>query len=359
MCSACNANINQAKLDQFAEKMFTVLNHGALTMMISIGHRTGIFDAMDKMPPSTSAEVAKKAGLNERYVREWMGAMVTGGIIEYDPQKGTYHLPAEHAAWLTRRATPNNIAVTTQWFSVTGAVEDRLVECFRNGGGVPYEAYNRFNEVMSEESYQTVVVPLIDHLLPLVPGIMDRLDSGIEVLDVGCGSGFALLELARVYPNSRFTGYDLLPEAIERGKARAKENGLTNITFEARDASKFQDKERFDLITTFDAVHDQADPGRVLSNIYEALKNDGVYFMQDIKGSSHVEKNMDNPLAPFLYTVSCTHCMTVSLAQGGRGLGAMWGKELACEMLKEAGFSEIDVKELPHDPINYYYIVRK
>ncbi len=359
MCSAYNANINQAKLDQFAEKMFTVLNHGALTMMISIGHRTGIFDAMDKMPPSTSEEIAKKAGLNERYVREWMGAMVTGGIIEYDPQKGTYFLPAEHAAWLTRRAAPNNIAVTTQWFSVTGSVEDKLIECFKKGGGVPYEAYNRFNEVMSEESYQTVVVPLIDHLLPLVPGIKDRLGSGIEVLDVGCGSGFALLELASVYPNSRFTGYDLLPQAIERGRARANEFALTNITFEAQDASKFQDRERFDLITTFDAVHDQADPGRVLSNIHGALKDDGVYFMQDIKGSSHVEKNMDNPLAPFLYTVSCTHCMTVSLAQGGRGLGAMWGKELACEMLREAGFGQIEVKELPHDPINYYYIVRK
>jgi 2-polyprenyl-3-methyl-5-hydroxy-6-metoxy-1,4-benzoquinol methylase len=359
MCSACNTGINQAKSDQFAEKMFAVLNNGALTVMISIGHRTGLFDAMDELPPATSGEIAKKAGLNERYVREWLGAMVTGGIVDYDPQNGTFHLPAEHAAWLTRKATPNNFAVSTQWLSIAGSVEDKIVECFKEGGGVPYEEFKRFNEVMSEESYQTVVVPLIDHLLPLVPGIKDRLGSGIDVLDVGCGSGFALLELARVYPNSRFTGYDLLPEAVERGRARANEYGLTNITFESRDVSKFEDSGRFDLITTFDAVHDQADPGRVLSNIHRALKDDGFYFMQDIKGSSHVEKNMDNPLAPFLYTISCTHCMTVSLAQGGRGLGAMWGKELACEMLREAGFGEIEVKELPHDPINYYYIVRK
>jgi 2-polyprenyl-3-methyl-5-hydroxy-6-metoxy-1,4-benzoquinol methylase len=314
---------------------------------------------MCELPPSTSAGIAEAAGLNERYVREWLGAMVTGGVVEYDPQNGTYHLPAEHAAWLTRKATPNNFAVSTQWFSIAGSVEDKIVECFQKGGGVPYKEFKRFNEVMSEESNQTVVVPLLDHLLPLVPGIKDRLSAGIEVLDVGCGSGFALIEMARTYPNSRFTGYDLLPEAIERGKARAEENGLTNISFESRDVSKFEDRERFDLITTFDAVHDQADPARVLSNIYEALKDDGFYFMQDIKGSSHVEKNMDNPLAPFLYTVSCTHCMTVSLAQGGKGLGAMWGRELACEMLREAGFSEIDVKELPHDPINYYYIIRK
>ncbi len=359
MCSNCNININEAKSEQFAEKMISVLNHGALTIMISIGHRTGLFDAMGELQPSTSAEIAGKAGLNERYVREWLGAMVTGGIVEYFPQNGTYHLPGEHAAWLTRKATPNNFAVTTQWFSIAGSVEDKLVECFKKGGGVPYEAYNRFNEVMSEESNQTVVVPLLDHLLPLIPGIKEKLEAGIEALDVGCGSGFALVEMAKTYPNSKFTGYDLLPEAIERGRAKAREHGLTNISFAATDVSKFNDEKKYDLITTFDAVHDQADPGRVLSNIYRALKDEGFYFMQDIKGSSHVDKNMDNPLAPFLYTVSCTHCMTVSLAQGGRGLGAMWGKELACDMLRQAGFLQVEVKELPHDPINYYYIIRK
>jgi 2-polyprenyl-3-methyl-5-hydroxy-6-metoxy-1,4-benzoquinol methylase len=358
MCSACNTDINQEKSDRFAEKMFDILNHGALTIMISIGHRTGLFDTMSELTHSTSADIASAAGLNERYVREWLGAMVTGEIVDYEPSEGTYHLPAEHAVWLTRKATPNNLAVSTQWLSIAGSVEDLIVECFKNGGGVPYEEYKRFSEVMSEESNQTVVVPLHDHLLPLVPGIKERLGAGIEVLDVGCGSGYALIHLAKLFPNSRFTGYDLLPEAIERGRALAAENDLTNISFEPMDVSRLEDRERFDLITTFDAVHDQADPYRVLSNIYAALKSDGVYFMQDIKGSSQVEKNMDNPLAPYLYTVSCTHCMTVSLAQGGKGLGAMWGKELACEMLKETGFGNIEVKELPHDPINYYYIIR-
>jgi len=359
MCSACNAAINQERSDRFAETMFSVLNHGALTIMISIGHRTGLFDAMSELSYSTSSQISAAAGLNERYVREWLGAMVTGGIVEYEPGEETYHLPAEHSVWLTRKAAPNNFAVSTQWFSIAGSVEDRIVECFKNGGGVPYQEFKRFNEVMSEESNQTVVIPLRDHLLPLVPGIREKLAEGIDVLDVGCGSGYALIHLAKMFPDSNFTGYDLLPEAIDRGRERAMENGLTNIRFESMDASAIDDRQRFDLITTFDAVHDQADPARVLSNIHTALRDDGVYFMQDIKGSSHVEKNMDNPLAPFLYTVSCTHCMTVSLAQGGKGLGAMWGKELACEMLKEAGFCEIEVKELPHDPINYYYIIRK
>ncbi|MEQ9619194.1 MAG: methyltransferase domain-containing protein [Deltaproteobacteria bacterium] len=359
MCSSCNVNINEVRSEQFAEKMLTILNHGALNVMTSIGHRTGLFDVMSELPPSTSEEIADRAGLDERYVREWLGAMATGGIVEYDEQNGRYSLPPEHAAWLTRSASPNNIAVTAQWLSVLGEVEDKIVECFKNGGGVPYEAYSRFNEVMAEESHQTVITPLVDHLLPLVPGIKEKLESGIEVLDVGCGSGFALAEMAKTFPNSKFTGYDLLPEAIERGRARAREYGLANVTLEAKDVSKLDDLQKFDLITTFDAVHDQADPDRVLSNINRALKDDGVYFMQDIAGSSHVHNNMEHPLAPLIYTISCMHCMTVSLAQGGKGLGAMWGKELACEMLKEAGFNEIEVKELPHDPINYYYIVKK
>ena len=110
---------------------------------------------------------------------------------------------------------------------------------------------------------------------------------------------------------------------------------------------------------TFDAVHDQAEPARVLSNIERALKDEGVYFMQDIAGSSHVHNNMDHPVGPLLYTTSCMHCMSVSLAQDGKGLGAMWGKELATDMLKEAGFTKIEIKELPHDPTNYYYIVEE
>lgn len=359
MCSNCNVNINEVISDQFAEKLVDIINHGALNVMISIGHRTGLFDVMSELPPSTSEEIAESAGLNERYVREWLGAMTTGGIVDYDSGSGTYHLPAEHAAWLTRKATPNNIAVSAQWLSVISPVEDKIVECFKNGGGVPYEAYSRFNEVMAEESRQSVVAPLGDHLLPLVPGIKEKLVSGIDVLDVGCGSGYALVEMAKQYPRSRFTGYDLLPEAIERGRALARGYGLTNVNLEAKDVSTFDDVESFDLITTFDAVHDQADPDRVLSNIWRALKEEGVYFMQDIKGSSHVQNNMENPLAPYLYTISCMHCMSVSLSQNGKGLGAMWGKELACDMLGQAGFSSVEIKELPHDPINYYYIIRK
>ena len=143
------AKFNDAVAEAFAEKMLGAINNSALVLMTSLGHRTGLFDVMSKLPPSTSLRVAEAAGLDERYVREWLGAMVTGRVVDYDPEGRTYFLPPEHAAFLTRAASPNNMAVTTQFIAVLGAVEDRIVDAFRDGGGVPYSAYDRFHEVMA------------------------------------------------------------------------------------------------------------------------------------------------------------------------------------------------------------------
>lgn len=179
------------------------------------------------------------------------------------------------------------------------------------------------------------------------------------MLDVGCGSGRALNLMARAFPNSNFAGYDVSEEAIARARAEATEHGARNVRFEVRDAAALGEGARYDLITTFDAVHDQAKPAAVLKGIAGALRPDGVYLMQDIAGSGHVHNNVDHPLGPFLYTVSCMHCMTVSLGQDGEGLGAMWGEEKATEMLREAGFGEVEVRRLPHGIQNAYYVARK
>ena len=355
-------DLDQAKAEEFAERMVGVLNEGAIALMTSIGHRTGLFDVMAGLPPSTSEQIASAADLNERYVREWLAAMVVGRIVEHNPEgpEGeTYRLPQEHAAFLTRAAAPDNIAVTAQFIPLMGAVEDGIVESFKNGGGLPYSAFPHFHQVMAEDSGQTVVATLTDHILPLVPGLTERLEAGIDVLDVGCGSGRALNLMARSFPNSRFIGYDFSEEGIARARAAAQEHGTPNVRFEVKDAAKLDEKKRYDLITTFDAVHDQAKPAAVLKGIADALKDDGVYLMQDIAGSSHVHNNLDHPIGPFLYTVSTMHCMTVSLAQGGEGLGTMWGEEKAKEMLKDAGFKEVEVKQLPHDIFNNCFIITK
>jgi 2-polyprenyl-3-methyl-5-hydroxy-6-metoxy-1,4-benzoquinol methylase len=349
----------QEKAEQFAGQMIDTLNKAALALMTSIGHQTGLFDTLAQMPPSSSAEIAKAAGLQERYVREWLGAMVTGRIVEYDADNADYHLPAEHAAFLSRSASPNNLASTMQFIPLLGAVEKQIIECFRKGGGVPYSEYPRFHEVMAEESNQTVVSALIESILPLADGTIAGLQSGIEVLDIGCGAGQALNLMAKAFPESRFTGYDFSTEAIARGQAEAQQLGLSNVHFEVKDAAEINDLKRFKLITAFDAIHDQARPRKVLRAIAEALHPDGIFLMQDIRASSHVHKNLDNPVAPFTYTVSCLHCMTVSLALNGEGLGAAWGEEKALELLAEAGFQNVKVSQLAHDILNNYYLARK
>lgn len=343
----------------FAERLLNILNSGALASMLSIGHRTGLLDTMATLGASTSKQIAEAAGLNERYVREWLGAMVTGRIVEYDSTRKTYILPAENAAFLTRSASPNNLATTMQFIPLVGAVEDAIVDCFYHGGGVPYSAYNRFHEVMAEDSAQTAVAALESYILPAAPGLKEQLLRGITVADIGCGRGCALLALASLFPNSHFVGYDLSNETIDWANTEVQRLGLGNISFYAQDAAQIAKRDRYDLIFTFDAVHDQAQPDVVLQNIYRALKPEGLYLMQDIRSSVHLEKNIDLPAAPLLYTISCNHCTAVSLAAGGPGLGAMWGEELAVDMLKAAGFTHIEVKQLEHDFQNNYYLIRK
>ncbi|MEW6299489.1 MAG: class I SAM-dependent methyltransferase [Thermodesulfobacteriota bacterium] len=350
---------DQATADAFADRMLRILNSGALALMISIGHRTGLFDTMATLPPSTSPHIANAAGLHERYVREWLGAMVTGRIVAYEPTTDTYALPPEHAASLTRAATPNNLAMFMQYIPLLGAVEDGIVECFRHGGGVPYAAYPRFQHVMAEESSQTVAAALVDAILPLVPGLVDALRQGIEVLDVGCGRGHALNVMAKAFPRSRFTGYDFSKEGIAAGHAEAQAWGLANVHFSVKDVATIDEVNRYDLITAFDAIHDQARPREVLKRIAMALRPDGTFLMQDIAASSHVHKNLDHPMAPVLYTISCMHCMTVSLALNGEGLGAMWGEEKARQLLAEAGFTQVEVTRLSHDIQNSYFIATK
>jgi ubiquinone/menaquinone biosynthesis C-methylase UbiE len=273
-----------------------------------------------------------------------------------------FALPADHAALLTRAAAADNLAAFAQYIGMLGAVEDDIVECFKQGGGVPYSRYPRFHEVMAEDSGQSVIPALESHVLPLVPGLADRLQAGIRMLDAGCGRGRVLTRLAELFPRSRFVGMDLSKEATEQAQQEAAGRGLTNLAFVVADLTDFDAKaepQAFDFVTTFDAVHDQARPLGLLKGIHRTLADDGVYLMQDIKGSSHIHKNLNHPLGTLLYTVSCMHCMTVSLAQGGEGLGAMWGEEKTREYLALAGFRSVEKHELAHDIQNNWYVIRK
>jgi 2-polyprenyl-3-methyl-5-hydroxy-6-metoxy-1,4-benzoquinol methylase len=260
---------------------------------------------------------------------------------------------------LTPEAQTNNIANFAQLIPLIGNVEDEIVECFRNGGGVPYSSSKRFPEVMRELSAPTFNFLLVDKILPLAPGLVDLLNGGLDVLEVGCGSGRAVNVMAAAFPRSRFVGYDLISAQIDTANAEALERGLSNVQFDVKDVSTLEHAGHFDLVMAFDTVHDQAKPAAMLEQAARALKDGGTFLMWDVAASSHLHNNKDHLLGPFLYSVSCMHCVTVSLSQGGEGLGAVWGQERAKEMLAAAGFQDVQVHRIEEDPVNCCYIAMK
>ena len=242
-----------------------------------------------------------------------------------------------------RRSRPERRARTTspriaQFIAINGGVESEVIDKFRNGGGVPYSSFTRFHEAAADVHGPIYDANLVSSMLPLVPGIIERLEAGIDVADIGTGSGHAINVMAKAFPKSNFVGYDFSDEAVERGRAEAAAWGLTNASFEAKDVATLDDSRPFDFITTFDAIHDQAKPGVVVRGIHGALKAGGYWLCVDVRASSHVGENVDHPLGTFGYTMSCMHCMTVSLAYGGEGLGTMWGVQKARELFTDSGF---------------------
>jgi SAM-dependent methyltransferase len=351
-------DFDQEKADAFGERVLGVVNDAFLTLLLSVGHRLELFDAMSGLGPSTSDEVAGAAGCDERYVREWLNGLVSAGVIEYDPAGKTYLLPAEHAAFLTRAAGADNMAFQAQYVGLLADVEGDIMGAFREGGGVPYARFPRFQALMGEDSGAVVDVTLLQTVLPSVPGLVERLDAGIDVADVGCGQGHALNVMAAAFPSSRFTGLDISEEGIAAGRAEAEAGGLNNAAFDVIDAVQLPGA--YDFITTFDAIHDQARPDLALWAIHEALRPDGTYLMVDIDASSSPEDNIGHPLGPYLYTFSLFHCMTVSLAvPGGMGVGAAWGTQLAQKMLGDAGFTNVELRRIEGDIVNAYFVCTK
>ncbi len=348
--------IDETKAQGFRDRLVEIYAGAALTLMIDIGHRTGLWEAAAN-GPATSAELAGRAGLHERHVREWLGSVTSGGIMQYDPSSRTYTLPREHAASLTGDGGANR-AVGAPMLTYLGKHVGAVATAFREGGGVPYSQYRpEFTSLMDQNFRRDYNENLIDGYIRIVPGLEDRLESGVSVCDLGCGTGHNMNLLATAYPNSDFIGYDIAVDAIELANSEAREIGLSNVSFEVQDATALPADVQFDLITAFDAIHDQVDSQGALDQAGAHLAPDGVFLMIDIKASSNLEDNMHSPHATRQYAVSTMHCMVVSLAGGGSGLGNMWGEQLALEMLAKAGLTNVQVLD-SSNPTNSIYVCR-
>ncbi|CAL9336584.1 class I SAM-dependent methyltransferase [Streptomyces sp. enrichment culture] len=343
--------------EEFAGRVMAALNGAATALFTSLGHRTGLFDTMAGLPAATSAEIADAAGLHERYVREWLGGMVVSGFVTYDPDGARYTLPPAHAASLTRAAGPDNLATLTQYVGLMGGVEDQVVTAFREGGGVPYTAYPRFQQLQGEENGRVFDAALVDTILPLAPGLTERLRDGADALDVGTGQGHAPVVMARAFPRSRFHGLDRSEEGIAAGREEAARLGLDNVRFTVGDSTQISGA--YDVITAFDVIHDLAAPAETLAAISAALRPGGIFLMGEIAASSRLEENIGHPLGPALFGFSVFYCMTTSLSTGGAGLGTVWGEQTARAMLADAGFTRVDTQAIEGDPVNLYYVCRK
>jgi SAM-dependent methyltransferase len=359
MTSEAESQFDQAKAEAFAGQFITAVNGASLMALSSLGRHSGLFSAMAGMPASTSQQIADKAGLNERYVREWLGGMVLGGVIDYDPSGKTYYLPPEHAAFLTSEAGPNDLTSLAQFFPYMGLVEAELVQAFRKGGGVPYSSFPNFQEIQAGMTGAFFQASLVDVILPMAAGMIERLQEGANVLDIGCGAGRAVSLLAETFPKSSITGYDFSEEGIGLARKEAAAKGLGNAHFEVADIAAIDEPERYDLVTAFELVHDLARPEQVLAAVYRALKPDGVFIIVDIAASSNLEENYDHPIGPALFTFSVFHCMTVAMAQGGVGLGTAVGEQKITELLHAAGFPNVQVNHVDGDFFYSYYVARK
>jgi ubiquinone/menaquinone biosynthesis C-methylase UbiE len=358
------------KKEAFSRRLTTILNFGALNLAMALGYRTRLFDVLDGFEwPQTASAIAEKAGLNERYVIEWLGVMVSGDIVDLSQSpSGEYlfYLPKEHGDLITRRAGNANLGVYTQEIPLlTTYAMESVFQRFTTGEGVPYQHYPEFHEFMSQLADAKHRSVLVDIFLPSVAEgqLLQQLKSGIRVCDLGCGEGIAIMLMAEAFPKSEFVGIDISEESIRKARAEASGKRLPNASFLKLDAALLKDRRddlgAFDYVTAFDAIHDQTRPLDALINVHAILREGGLFSMVDIAASSQLLDNKDHPMAPFLYTVSLMHCMPVGLVDGGAGLGMMWGRQKALQMLHNAGFRKVQVLDIPDDPFNLHFLCKK
>ena len=317
---------------------------GALNYM---GDRLGIFKALAEAGSVTCEELATKTGLNERYMREWLSAMSAATYIDFDPATKKYSITPEHALVLAKEESPFFMGGFLEMILPNVSVTPKVMEAFKNGGGVKQSEYSPETwEAMERSSANIYRHSFVRKWLPTLPDVVAKLTEGGSYLDVGCGSGRAALSVANAFPKAKVAGFDAFQGSVDRAIANAKATGVADrVTFKAQDCTKLP-KAEFDFITTFDVVHDSVDPVGLMRSIREALKPGGTFLMVEVNTSSKLEDNI-NPMGRMMYSISTLYCMTVSLAHGGAGIGACMGQEKARELAKAAGFTTFN--HLPID----------
>jgi SAM-dependent methyltransferase len=347
--------LDQAKVEAFNQKANNDISGGYIAAMCSLGDELGLFRVLAERGPSTSAELAARAEVNERYAREWLAALTCAGYLERNPGDGRFTLPPEHVPTLAEEGSLTFLGGGYQFFMALLSMRDRVAEVFRNGGGVAQSAYPwSFNAALERMGTPGTEKLLVTQHIPAIPEVQTKLEEGVIVADIGCGNGRTLVKLAQTYPKSRFVGYDIYGPAIARATANAEAAGVADrLRFAQHDAAHGL-PEPYDVIITMDVIHDSADPLGLLRMILRGLKPGGIYVLMEPPVLPTLEENARAGGA-FYYSVSVLYCMTTSLAQGGAGLGTCGLPEPKLrELCSEAGFGS--VRRLPFEDTAVYEV---
>ncbi|WP_108666991.1 class I SAM-dependent methyltransferase [Euzebya rosea] len=335
----------------FSQRLMSMYGEAMLTNAIALGARTGLTAAFAEAP-GTSAEIAARAGMHERYVREWLHALVVGGVAEH--ADGTFSLPPEHAISLTGDSFLNTTAIAAMAAAAGGNL-DGLAHAFTTGEGTPFHDQAgdmpAMMDRLSRARYETF---LIDSYLGQVDGLAQDLDAGIRVADIGCGTGRVALLIATAFPDSRVTGIDLSAPSIATARAAARDEGVDNVTFVEGRIDQLDGPQ--DLITAFDVIHDLGHPAEAVAHVRSCLADGGRFVMCDSAAPASLDAQAELPWAPMMYGLSMFGCVGTARSQGGEGLGNMWGQDAAVALLRDAGFGDVEVLPAKGDPMNAIYV---
>jgi SAM-dependent methyltransferase len=349
---------DSAKVEAFVGKALGDASATMTVLLSAIGDKLGLFKDLAKNGPATSEEFAKRTGTNERYAREWLGGMTTAGYLDYDAGSRRFSLPPDHEPVLIQEGGHVFFGGLYQMLPAALPALDQITDAFKRGGGADQSAYGpdwwAGMERFTAGWFETF---LLQEWIPKMREVKARLEQGCDYADVGCGSGRALIKLAQAFPSSRYTGYDIFQTQVDRAVENARMAELSDkITFKVADVSKGL-PEKYDVVSTFDVIHDAVNPRGLLKGIRQSLKDGGIYVCLDINCSDKLEENL-GPLGALFHGFSVLYCMTVSLAQGGEGLGTVgFHEKKVRELCQEAGFREVRRVEM-ENPFNNLYEIR-
>ena len=334
-----NTHLDETKLNDFMGRAVSDMGAAISASLVRIGDRLGLYKAMAGAGPMSPADLAKKSGTVERYVREWLNNQAAGGYVTYDPKSAKYSLPAEQAAALADESSPFFILGAYDVLEATSRAEERIAKNFKTGDGMDWGEHHHSLFHGTERFFRpNYVGNLVSSWIPALDGVKAKLERGCSVADVGCGHGASTILMAQAFPKSKFVGFDSHEPSVKECRERAKAAGVADRTkFEVARAQDYPGL--YDFVTFFDCLHDMADPAAASKHTKKVLKADGTWMIIEPFAEDQPEKNL-NPVGRTYYAASTMVCVPVSLAGKGPALGAQAGEGCLRDIVvKQGGFS--------------------